>query len=142
MAEPSDGEAREAIYSRVDGLSCRTHARQAVESAGRDQQQAHCVLPYTKDDVERQFGMSAGSRLTRREIHGVLKALRRLSRRNKSDEVQAAIGEILVKDEDNDFRRDSGTDDTRGRTALAWLEESDLLSREEIAFGSSRRRCE
>ena len=104
---------------------------QEAGRAGRDQQQAHCVLLYTKDDVERQFGMSARSRLTRREIHGVLKALRRLSRRNKSDEVQATIGEILVKDEDNDFRRDSGTDDTRGRTALAWLEESDLLSREE-----------
>ena len=104
---------------------------QEAGRAGRDQQQAHCVLLYTKDDVERQFGMSARSRLTRREIHGVLKALRRLSRRNKSDEVEATIGEILVKDEDNDFRRDSATDDTRGRTALAWLEESDLLSREE-----------
>ena len=104
---------------------------QEAGRAGRDQQQAHCVLLYTRDDVERQFGMSARSRLTRREIHGVLKALRRLSRRNKSDEVEATVGEILVKDEDNDFRRDSATDDTRGRTALAWLEESELLSREE-----------
>ena len=104
---------------------------QEAGRAGRDQQLAHCVLLYTKDDVERQFGMSARSRLTRREIHGVLKALRRLSRRNKSDEVEATVGEILVKDEDNDFRRDSATDDTRGRTALAWLEESELLSREE-----------
>ncbi len=104
---------------------------QEAGRAGRDQQQAHCVLLYTRDDVERQFGMSARSRLTRREIHGVLKALRRLSRRNNSDEVEATIGEILVKDEENDFRRDSATDDTRGRTALAWLEESELLSREE-----------
>ena len=104
---------------------------QEAGRAGRDQQQAHCVLLYTRDDVERQFGMSARSRLTRREIHGVLMALRRLSRRNKSDEVEATIGEILVKDEDNDFRRDSATDDTRGRTALAWLEEADLLRREE-----------
>ena len=39
--------------------------------AGRDQRQARCVLLYTLDDVERQFGMSARSRLTRREIHGV-----------------------------------------------------------------------
>ena len=30
----------------------------------------HCVLLYTQDDVERQFGMSARSRLTRREIDG------------------------------------------------------------------------
>ena len=75
--------------------------------------------------------MSARSRLTRRDIHGVLRALRRLGRRNKSDEVVATMGEILVEDEDKDFRRDSATDDTRGRTALAWLEESELLTREE-----------
>ena len=104
---------------------------QEAGRAGRDQQQAHCVLLYTKDDVERQFGMSARSRLTRREIHAVLMALRRLGRRNKSDEVVATVGEILLKDEDSEFQRDSATDDTRGRTALAWLEDSDLLTREE-----------
>ena len=104
---------------------------QEAGRAGRDQQHAHCVLLYTKDDVERQFGMSARSRLTRREIHGVLRALRRIGRRNRSDEVIASTGEILAEDEDKDFRRDSTTDDTRARTALAWLEESELLTREE-----------
>ena len=104
---------------------------QEAGRAGRDQQQAHCVLLYTKDDVERQFGMSARGRLTRREIQAVLMALRRIGRRNKTDEVVATVGEILLKDEDKDFQRDSATDDTRGRTALAWLEESDLLCREE-----------
>ena len=104
---------------------------QEAGRAGRDQHEAHCVLLYTEDDVERQFGMSARSRLTRREIHGVLRALRRLRRRNRSDEVVASTGEILSEDEDKDFRRDSATDDTRTRTALAWLEESELLTREE-----------
>ena len=104
---------------------------QEAGRAGRDQHEAHCVLLYTKDDVERQFGMSARSRLTRREIHGVLRALRRIGRRNRSDEVIASTGEILAEDEDKDFRRDSATDDTRARTALAWLEESELLTREE-----------
>ena len=105
---------------------------QEAGRAGRDQQQAHCVLLYTPDDVERQFGMSARSRLTRREIHGVLRALRSLNRRNRSsDDVVASPGEILNEDEDNDFRRDSATDDTRVRTAVAWLEEAQLLTREE-----------
>ena len=93
------------------------------------------MLLYTKDDVERQFGMSARSRLTRREIHGVLRALRGLDRRNRrnrsSGEVVASPGEILGEDEDNDFRRDSATDDTRVRTAVAWLEEAELLTREQ-----------
>ena len=104
---------------------------QEAGRAGRDQHEAHCVLLYTKEDVERQFGMSARSRLTRREIHGVLRALRRLGRRNRSNEVVATTGEILSVDEDKDFRRDSATDDTRARTALSWLEESALLTREE-----------
>ena len=105
---------------------------QEAGRAGRDQQQAHCVLLYTNDDVERQFGMSARSRLTRREIHGVLRALRALDRRSgRRGEVVASPGEILTEDEADDFRRDSTTDDTRVRTAVAWLEEAKLLTREE-----------
>ena len=105
---------------------------QEAGRAGRDQRQAHCVLLYDPDDVERQFGMSALSRLTRREIHGVLRALRNLNRRDRcGGEVVASPGEILIADDDKDFRRDSTTDDTRVRTAVAWLEEAQLLSRNE-----------
>ena len=104
---------------------------QEAGRAGRDRQSAHCVLLYTPDDVERQFGLSARSRLTRREIHGVLRALRRLRRRNLDGEVVASPGEILAADEDHDFEQDSATDDTRVRTAVAWLEEAELLTREE-----------
>ena len=108
---------------------------QEAGRAGRDQQQAHCVLLYTEEDVERQFGMSARSRLTRREIHGVLRALRSLEFRNrrhsKGEPVIATTGEILIEDQEGDFTRDKGTDDTRVRTAVAWLEEADLLRRDE-----------
>ncbi|MDE0196400.1 MAG: RecQ family ATP-dependent DNA helicase [bacterium] len=104
---------------------------QEAGRAGRDQQSAHCVLLYTNDDVERQFAMTARSRLTRRDIHGLLRALRRLRRRNKDAEVVATVGEILDEDDDMEFRRDSATDDTRARTAVAWLEEAELLQRDE-----------
>ena len=76
--------------------------------------------------------MSAYSRLTRREIRGVLKALRNLDRRNRlGGEVVATAGEVLGEDEEKAFERDSATDDNRVRTAVAWLEEAVLLSREE-----------
>ena len=106
---------------------------QEAGRAGRDQQSAHCVLLYGKDDVDRQFSMSARSRLTRREIHGVLRALRRLSRRNRGgdDELVASVGEILAEEKEHEFRRDSATDDTRARTAVMWLEDAQLLSRDE-----------
>ena len=117
---------------------------QEAGRAGRDQQNAHCVLLYTKDDIDRQFTMSARSRLTRREIHSVLRALRRLRRRNKDggDEFAASVGEILAEDEEHEFRRDSATDDTRARTAVMWLEDAQLLSRDENkvrVFASSLR---
>ena len=107
------------------------------------QEAGRCVLLYTPEDVERQFGMSAYSRLTRREIHGVLRALRNLDRKNRlGGEVVATVGEILLEDEDKAFERDSATDDNRVRTAVAWLEEAVLLSREEndvLVFPSSLR---
>ena len=90
------------------------------------------MLLYSTDDVERQFGMSARSRLTRREIHGILRALRNLDRKKRlGGEVVATAGEILIEDDEKVFERDSATDDTRVRTAIAWLEEAVLLTREE-----------
>ena len=123
-------DVRLVIHADIPG-SLENYLQEAGR-AGRDQGAARCVLLYTQDDVERQFGMSARSRLTRREIHGVLRALRNLDRRKRLDgEVVATAGEILREDDDSAFERDSATDDTRVRTAVAWLEEAVLLTREE-----------
>ena len=43
----------------------------------------------------------------------------------------ATPGEILGEDDDREFKRDSATDDTRVRSAVAWLEDAVLLTREE-----------
>ena len=105
---------------------------QETGRAGRDRQPARCVLFYTLDDVEQQFMLSSRGRLNRREIHSILRALRRLNRKKYGQgEVVATAGEILLDEEDKVFERDSATDDTRVRTAIAWLEEVKLLSREE-----------
>ena len=123
-------DVRLVVHADIPG-SLENYLQEAGR-AGRDQRTARCVLLYTQDDVERQFGMSARSRLTRREIHGVLRALRNLDRKGRlNGEVVATAGEILGEDEDKAFERDSATDDTRVRTAVAWLEETALLAREE-----------
>ena len=122
-------DVRLVIHADIPG-SLENYLQEAGR-AGRDQRAARCVLLYTPDDVERQFGMSARSRLTRREIHGVLRALRNLDRKKRlNGQVEATAGEILGEDEEKVFERDSATDDTRVRTAVAWLEESVLLTRE------------
>ena len=123
-------DVRLVIHADIPG-SLENYLQEAGR-AGRDREPARCVLMYTTDDVERQFGMSARSRLTRREIHGILRALRNLDRRKRLDgKVVATPGEILIEDDEAAFERDPVTDDTRVRTGVAWLEEAVLLSREE-----------
>ena len=123
-------DVRLVIHADIPG-SLENYLQEAGR-AGRDRALARCVLLYTPDDVERQFGLSARSRLTQREIQGILAALRKLQRRKRmAGEVVATAGEILREDEDAAFERDSATDDTRVRTAISWLEEAQLLRREE-----------
>ncbi|MFO1420756.1 MAG: RecQ family ATP-dependent DNA helicase [Candidatus Competibacteraceae bacterium] len=123
-------DVRLVIHADIPG-SLENYLQEAGR-AGRDRHAARCVLLYTPEDVERQFGMSARSRLTQREIQAILKSLRNLDRKKRlGGEVVATAGEILAEDEDAAFARDSATDDTRVRTAIAWLEEATLLTREE-----------
>ena len=123
-------DVRLVVHADIPG-SLENYLQEAGR-AGRDRAAARCVLLYAADDVERQFGMSARSRLTRAEIHGILRALRNLDRKKRlGGEVVATTGEILGEDEDQAFERDSHTNDTRVRTAVAWLEEAKLLTREE-----------
>ncbi len=123
-------DVRLVVHADIPG-SLENYLQEAGR-AGRDRDPARCVLLYAANDVERQFGMSARSRLTRAEIHGILRALRNLDRKKRFDgDVVATAGEILGEDEEKVFERDSATDDTRVRTAVAWLEESQLLTREE-----------
>lgn len=123
-------DVRLVIHADIPG-SLENYLQEAGR-AGRDQNAARCILLYTPEDVERQFAMSARSRLTQREIQAILKSLRRLDRRRRGqEEVIATAGEILVEEEEGAFRRDSATDDTRVRTAISWLEEAELLQRDE-----------
>ena len=123
-------DVRLVVHADIPG-SLENYLQEAGR-AGRDRADARCVLLYAADDVERQFSMSARSRLTRAEIHGILRALRNLDRKKRlGGEVVATTGEILGEDEDQAFERDSATNDTRVRTAVAWLEEAKLLTREE-----------
>ena len=123
-------DVRLVVHADIPG-SLENYLQEAGR-AGRDREAARCVLLYSPDDVERQFAMSARSRLTQREIEAIHKALRNLDRKKRfGGEVVATAGEILAEDDDGTFERDSATDDTRVRTAIAWLEEAVLLSREE-----------
>jgi ATP-dependent DNA helicase RecQ len=88
-------DVRLVIHADIPG-SLENYLQEAGR-AGRDRQAARCVLLYTQEDVERQFGMSARSRLTQREIQAILKSLRNLDRKKRLEgEVIATVGEILA----------------------------------------------
>lgn len=123
-------DVRLVLHADIPG-SLENYVQEAGR-AGRDQRPARCVLLYAPEDVERQFSLSAHSRLSQRDIQAVLRAVRNLdSKKRGRGEIVATAGEILAEDPDGDFERDRSTDDTSVRTALAWLEESGLLTREE-----------
>ena len=85
----------------------------------------------TPQDVERQFRMEALSALSRQDIAEILRGLRR-ARHGKDDTVVLTSGELL-RDEDLHlgFDADDRQADTRVRVAVAWLERSGLVERNE-----------
>ena len=123
-------DIRLVVHADIPG-SLENYLQEAGR-AGRDRAPADCVLLYHSDDVERQFTLAARSRLERHEIGGILKALRRMDEHTRSSgKVVATPGEIVREEKDREFVRDSATDDTRVKTAVSWLEEAALVSREE-----------
>ena len=123
-------DIRVVIHGDIPG-SLENYLQEAGR-AGRDQEPASCVLLYAGSDVERQFSLSARSRLARHEIGAILRALRRLDvKTSKQGEVIATSGEIVRAERDREFERESATDDTRVKIAVSWLEEAKLLTREE-----------
>ena len=123
-------DIRLVIHADIPG-SLENYVQEAGR-AGRDRKPARCVLLFCGEDTERQFMLSARSKLEQREISAILRALRRLEQRSKRDgEIVATPGEVIKEELDRDFVRDTTTDDTRVKTAVSWLEEASLLLREE-----------
>lgn len=106
---------------------------QEAGRAGRDQQPARCILLYDEADLDVQFRLLRNSRLTQHDIHSILKALRSIEKKDRSEgAVVVTSGEILLEIPDQHrIDPDAADADTKVRIAVAWLEEARLLERQE-----------
>jgi ATP-dependent DNA helicase RecQ len=123
-------DVRLVIHADIPG-SLENYLQEAGR-AGRDRQDARCVLLYDEEDVESQFNLSASSRLSRSDIAAILRTLRRYAGKTKSTEIVVTPGEILA-DEDLESSIEAGNPDadTKIKTAISWLERARFLERNE-----------
>ena len=123
-------DIRLVVHADIPG-SLENYLQEAGR-AGRDQQQARCVLLYDQQDIETQFGMSERSKLSHRDIQQILAKLRRESDRRKGGKVVITAGEVLLDERvDTGFSADERDAETKVVTAVAWLERGHFLKREE-----------
>lgn len=123
-------DVRLVIHAEIPG-SLENYLQEAGR-AGRDQHEARCVLLFCKDDVDTQFNLALRSRLSRQDIAGILRVLKRHAGKSGSDIVLTSR-EILRLDPDDELEIDESAPDadTKVRTALHWLEQAQLLERNE-----------
>ena len=121
-------DVRLVIHADIPG-SLENYLQEAGR-AGRDRDEADCILIFTEQDVEGQFRMSCNSRLSKREIGQILRGLRTSAQ--KDGKVVLTSGEILrldaVEIDEDEYGRDR---DTRVKTAVSWLERGGFLHRDE-----------
>jgi len=124
---------RLVIHAEIPG-SLENYLQEAGR-AGRDQQDAECVLLYDEQDIETQFKMGALSELSLRDIWQILRGLK-LAKKNREGEIVITTGEILRSEAvDTSFDQEDKQADTKVRTAVAWLERAGFVERNHNSTG-------
>ncbi|HQN20153.1 MAG TPA: helicase-related protein, partial [Syntrophobacteraceae bacterium] len=120
-------DVRLVLHADIPG-SLENYLQEAGR-AGRDLQDAECVLLFNEQDIETQFRLGATSELSHRDIAQLLRGLRR-ARRNKAGELVITTGELL-RDEEVETSFDAGDRqaDNKVKTAVSWLERAGFLER-------------
>lgn len=122
---------RLVIHAEIPG-SLENYLQEAGR-AGRDGEEAKCVLLFDPKDVETQFRLSSSSQLTQQDFVGLLRALRLQAKKLGKDEIVISAKELLAQSIGTDIEVDALDASTKVTTALSWLERHSFLKRNENA---------
>ncbi|WP_256354489.1 MULTISPECIES: RecQ family ATP-dependent DNA helicase [unclassified Variovorax] len=122
---------RLVIHAEIPG-SLENYLQEAGR-AGRDGDEARCVLLFDPQDVETQFRLSSSSQLSQRDFTGLLRALRGQAKKLGQDEIVISAKELLAQSSGTAIDIDAPDASTKVTTAIAWLERHSFLKRNENA---------
>lgn len=122
-------DIRLVVHADIPG-SLENYLQEAGR-AGRDQQEAHCILLYDPQDIETQFRLSESSRLSFRDMQQIYRKLRKESNRRRGESLVITAGEVLLDDDvHTTFSVDEQDSNTKVATAVSWLERGQYLVRD------------
>jgi len=122
---------RLVIHAEIPG-SLENYLQEAGR-AGRDGNEAKCVLLFDPKDVETQFRLSSTSQLSQRDFIGLLRALRFQAKKLGKGEIVISAKELLAQSVGTGIEIDAPDASTKVTTALSWLERHGFLKRNENA---------
>lgn len=119
-------DVRLVIHVEIPG-SLENYLQEAGR-AGRDTHDAHCVLLFDEQDIEKQFQLQAISEVSHRDIAQIFRGIKRKA--NKDNQLVVTCAELINQPEvDTSFGADDSNAETKVKTAIAWLERAGFIER-------------
>ncbi len=104
---------------------------QEAGRAGRDRENADCILIFSDEDLEQQFSMSSMNNLTEYDISNILRLIHKAYVTQENGTVVVSPVELLRLDSDSLDTKRLPDAITKVYTAISWLERAGCIQRNE-----------